>query len=204
MSSSLARLRRHFGDELLARVGNEYLLPPLALELRQRAQMALAGLERDFAAGDDFDPACSRREFTLQGSDYGEAVLGTAVVEQLARSAPGARLRYVANTVRPLDSSDPALLTTDLVVMPHGFVTDLRHEDLYRDEWVCLVSTTNTAVGDALTLDQLGALPWVVTFHSAAGTNQGMANPRVNRPEAHGTERTTHFCPVPRHRSGAH
>ena len=35
LSASLARLRRHFGDELLTRVGNEYRLTPLAVQLRE-------------------------------------------------------------------------------------------------------------------------------------------------------------------------
>ena len=34
LSASLARLRRHFGDELLSRVGNEYRLTPLAVQLQ--------------------------------------------------------------------------------------------------------------------------------------------------------------------------
>ena len=33
LSASLARLRRHFGDELLTRAGNEYRLTPLAVQL---------------------------------------------------------------------------------------------------------------------------------------------------------------------------
>ncbi|SOD98050.1 LysR family transcriptional regulator [Blastococcus haudaquaticus] len=203
MSSSLARLRRHFGDDLLARVGNEYHLTPLALELRERARMARVGLERVFGAHDEFDPASSDREFTLQVSDYGEAVLGSPVADLLADAAPRARLRHVANTARPLDSSDPTLLGTDLVVMPHGFVTDLRHDDLYRDEWVCLVSTANTAVGDALTLDQLRALPWVVTFHSSAGTTQGMAALRLIGVEPDVRVVTEHFLGLPGHVAGS-
>ena len=50
LSASLARLRRHFGDELLTRVGNEYRLTPLAVQLRDLARLALsrrrAGLRR--------------------------------------------------------------------------------------------------------------------------------------------------------------
>ncbi|MFD6548065.1 LysR family transcriptional regulator, partial [Bacillus cereus] len=36
LSAALGRLRRHFDDNLLYRVGNEYHLSPLAAELRQR------------------------------------------------------------------------------------------------------------------------------------------------------------------------
>ncbi|MPY80022.1 MAG: LysR family transcriptional regulator, partial [Actinophytocola sp.] len=50
LSASLARLRRHFGDPLLTRVGNRYELTPLAVHLRRRTETALAGVERVFAS----------------------------------------------------------------------------------------------------------------------------------------------------------
>ena len=53
----------------------------------------------------------------------------------------------------------------DLLVMPHGFTDGLSHHDLYRDEWVCLVSADNPDVGEELTIDHLRALPWVATYH---------------------------------------
>lgn len=34
LSASLAKLRRHFNDDLLFRVGNEYRLTPLAVQLK--------------------------------------------------------------------------------------------------------------------------------------------------------------------------
>ena len=40
-------------------------------------------------------------------------------------------------------------------MLPHGFVTDLSHRDLYRDEWVCVVSADNAAVEDELTVEHL-------------------------------------------------
>ena len=43
MSASLAKLRRHFGDELLTRVGNTYEPTPLAKELLEPDADRLAG-----------------------------------------------------------------------------------------------------------------------------------------------------------------
>ncbi|MDL4814132.1 LysR family transcriptional regulator [Actinomadura opuntiae] len=130
MSASLARLRRHFGDELLARAGNRYRLTPLAAELRERTRMAVSGVERVFDARREFDPPSLTREFSLMVSDYGEGVLGRAVAGVLGREAPRARLRVMGNIAQPLDRSDARMLSTDLVIMPHGFVTDLHHQDL--------------------------------------------------------------------------
>src|SRR6478752_10854470 len=76
VSAQLSRLRRHFGDELLARFGNQYRLTPLAQQLRARVSTAVTGVERVFAAEPDFNPATTSREYSLIMSDYGVAVLG--------------------------------------------------------------------------------------------------------------------------------
>ncbi|WP_370940535.1 hypothetical protein [Amycolatopsis sp. cg13] len=47
MSAALAKLRRHFGDELLTRVGNHYQLTPFAEQLRPWVSVAV---ERVFSA----------------------------------------------------------------------------------------------------------------------------------------------------------
>ena len=46
LSASLARLRRHFGDELLVRSGRGYELTPIGLHLRARSVVALAAKGR--------------------------------------------------------------------------------------------------------------------------------------------------------------
>jgi DNA-binding transcriptional LysR family regulator len=203
VSHALARLRRFFGDELLTRVGNRYELTPLGVQLRERARMAVTSFERVFTPRLEFEPATADREFSLRVSDYGETVLAPAVADFLAREAPRARLRLIANTAAPVDQSDPSLLTTDLVVMPRGFITDLRSRDLYRDEWVCLLGTANAAVGDALTVEHLRDLPWVVTFHSSVGFSYSMAALRQFGVEPTVRVITEHFATVPAHVAGS-
>ena len=147
LSASLARLRRHFGDELLSRVGNAYRLTPLAGQLKPRVRLALDGVERVFSAQPDFDPAESTREFSVLVSDYGCAVLGDTLAQLLGEEAPSARLRLAHNTPGAVDQAQQTLLSTDLLVLPHGFVTDLPHADLHRDRWVLVVSADNAGVG---------------------------------------------------------
>src|SRR3712207_6394468 len=93
LSASLARLRRHFGDELLTRVGNEYRLTPLAVQLRDLTRLALTGVERVFTAQPVFAPASSRREFSLLVSDSGVAVAGDTLAGLPAEGAAANRLR---------------------------------------------------------------------------------------------------------------
>src|SRR3954453_22924551 len=76
LSASLPRLRRHFDDELLTRVGNDYRLTPLAVQRHEGGRVALSGVERVFTAQPEFDPASSTREFSMLVSDYTIALLG--------------------------------------------------------------------------------------------------------------------------------
>src|ERR671927_982710 len=147
---TLARLRRHFGDELLTRVGNEYRLTPLAVQLKELVRIALSGVERVFTAQPEFDPASSTREFTLLVSDYVVAILGDTIAELLGEEAPNTRLRLTPHSPAMVERADQVLLTADLLLLPHGFVTDLSHTDLYRDEWVCVVSEGNPVGEDGL------------------------------------------------------
>lgn len=69
LSGNLARLRRHYGDDLLTRVGNSYELTPLAERLTEHTAQALALADRIFQTGPDFDPARAEHQFTLVGTD---------------------------------------------------------------------------------------------------------------------------------------
>ncbi|SFQ69704.1 DNA-binding transcriptional regulator, LysR family [Amycolatopsis arida] len=164
MSAALARLRRHFGDELLQRSGNRYHHTALAAQLAGRTKAALVGVQRVFDAAPDFDPAVAEREFTLIVSDYGAAVLGEHLAELVARQAPKVRLRFEYNVPQAVDNIEDTLRAVDGIVMPHGILSDLPTIDLYEDSWSCVVSEDNDVVGDAPTLDDLANLPWVATY----------------------------------------
>src|ERR1051326_7662721 len=64
LSASLARLRRHFGDDLLARVGNRYELTPLAAQLIDVTSGAMASVLRVFTSAEHFHARTAKREFT--------------------------------------------------------------------------------------------------------------------------------------------
>ncbi|SDL78094.1 DNA-binding transcriptional regulator, LysR family [Geodermatophilus siccatus] len=197
LSASLARLRRHFGDELLSRVGNAYRLTPLAAQLRPRVRLALDGVERVFSAQPEFDPAESTREFSVLVSDYGCAVLGDTLAQLLSEEAPSARLRLAHNTPDAVDQAQQTLLSTDLLVLPHGFVTDLPHADLHRDRWVLVVSADNAEVGEALTVEQLRTMPWVATYHGPTASTPAARQMRMLGIEPRVQVVTESFLTVP-------
>jgi DNA-binding transcriptional LysR family regulator len=197
VSAALARLRRHFGDELLTRVGNRYELTPLAVRLVERTESAVAGVERVFTAAPDFDPAATVREFTLLVSDYATAVLGAPLSAAMAEQAPAARLRLRPHTPEDVAGAGERLRGVDGLLVPHGFVDDLPYLDLYDDRWVLLVATGNRRVGGEATLEDLAALPWVTIYHRPTAFTAAAQQLRAHGIEPHAQVVVESFLPVP-------
>lgn len=164
-SAALAKLRRQFNDELLVRVGNGYQLTPLAARLRERTASALAMVDRVFLMQPDFDPATAHRDFVILVSDYTLQVLLGQLARKVSAQAPGVRLFLRQLSEDSVDRAPDSLRDVDGVLLPHGLLLDLPYQDLFDDNWVCLVATDNTAVGAELTMADLARLPWVSVFH---------------------------------------
>ncbi|MDH6565341.1 DNA-binding transcriptional LysR family regulator [Streptomyces sp. SAI-117] len=184
MSAALARLRRHFGDDLLARVGGHYELTALGQVLLDRTASAYDLLERLFSSQADFDPARETREFRLVASDYAVSVFGTELARLVHEEAPGIRLRFTQTPPTVIDNTATLLSATDGLLMPHGVISDFPSTDLYDDRWVFLVAQDHPGVGDRLTRDDLADLPWVTyqrTYDAPAVRQLGMLGiePRV-------------------------
>src|SRR5215472_8737919 len=167
LSASLARLRRHFRDELLARIGNNYELTPLAAQLAEQTTSALAAVTRVFASEPDFDPATAEREFTVLMSDYAISVLGPALAT-LLEQAPSVRLRLHQVAIPAVNAAAQALRDVDAMVLPHGYLSDLPSRQLFTDRWVCIVAARHPVIGDKLTMTELEELPMVVAHHEPA------------------------------------
>lgn len=177
MSAALARLRRHFGDDLLARVGGHYELTALGQVLLDRTATAYDVLERLFASQADFDPAKESREFKLIASDYAVAVFGTELARVVHEEAPGIRLRFTQTPPTVVEDTATLLSATDGLFMPHGVISDFPATDLYDDRWVFLVADDHPTVEDRLTRRDLARLPWVTyqrTYDAPAVRQLGM------------------------------
>lgn len=197
LSGSLARLRRHFDDDLLVRVGNEYRLTPLGVRLRQRAHLALGDVARIFETRAGFDPSTTAREFNLLISDYALTIAGRNIANLLAAEAPRARLRMNSVTSTSADLPEQALLANDLLFMPHGFVAEMSHRDVFQDDWLCIVAADNDAVGDKLTVKHLRTLPWVASYFGPTASTPAARQMRMLGIEPHVQVVTENFLTVP-------
>lgn len=166
LSASLARLRVHFGDQILARRGNTYELTPFAIRLTEHTTTALEAARRVFESQATWTPTQSTREFSVYGSDYGFATVGKVVAQLAAERAEGVRFRFLLHNPLVVDDAANRLRAVDGMIIPHGFLADLPYQDLWTDEWVALVAEDNATVGETLTMDDLGRLPFVTNYAS--------------------------------------
>jgi DNA-binding transcriptional LysR family regulator len=168
-SAALARLRRHFGDDLLIRERGEYVLTALGAQLAEQVDAVCAAAERLFAASTHFDPLTSDREFTLVMADYTIMVIGEALSVAIRKAAPHARMhvRLVRESLST-EYADGIRFVDGMVAPPtHGFaLPGTRSAELFRDRWVCVVDADNPALdAGKLRLPDLARLPWVAPYY---------------------------------------
>ncbi len=93
VSHGLGRLRRLMNDPLFLRTPKGVVPTARALELKAPVADLLAQAGRLLATAEPFDPATSRRSFTIAAPDGVSAVFLPALLADLARLAPGIDLR---------------------------------------------------------------------------------------------------------------
>jgi DNA-binding transcriptional LysR family regulator len=167
MSGALARLRQHFDDELLVRSGRNYRLTPMASSLLPAVREALGQLERTLSVPTGFDPATSRRRFTVAISAQSMLAL-SGVLRRVGELAPGVHFDMWPITTTLMETGNH-LLAYDVLIGPEGFRADGDPEVILRDRIVYVADPGNPwlrASADGtwrLTAEDLAALP-----HAAA------------------------------------
>jgi LysR family transcriptional regulator, nod-box dependent transcriptional activator len=153
MSGALARLRSHFGDELLVPVGRRMVRTPLGDELVEPVREILLQVKGTLEAKARFDPATSTRHFSIACSDYVVTVLMADVFRRIRCDAP-----YMTFELRSLGArADEALDSgeLDFLIVPPDEKFDLhRSEVLFEDTFTCVAWSANEHVGDRLTPDE--------------------------------------------------
>lgn len=94
-SHALTRLRQLLNDPLFVRAPGGVRPTPRAERLAPQVQAALQLLDAALQEDERFDPARSRRRFTLHMSDIGADEFLPLLMAELGRRAPGVRLQAV-------------------------------------------------------------------------------------------------------------
>lgn len=172
MSTSLAKLRRHFDDPLLVRDGRGMVLTPLAESLREPVTALLIAAREVLTAGRSFDPEVDHRTFTVAASDYAASVLIRPALRGLAEDAPNMRIN-----VRPLPENVVEGLRNqryDLLIWPLQLplpgLLEFPNSALFTDELIAVADQDNHLVEEPLTAKGLAAAPAVRVTGAGQGT----------------------------------
>ncbi|MBE9637180.1 LysR family transcriptional regulator [Salipiger mangrovisoli] len=115
-SNALARLRAHFGEDLLVRVGRQMVPTDRGRRLHGEVAAVLRQIEARVLVPGDFDPAAQDRQITIMAAEAVSLGLLAAVSRDLRRRAPKVTL-----VVRPLGDNPQARLDRgeiDLLAIP--------------------------------------------------------------------------------------
>src|SRR5580692_10761738 len=117
VSNALARLRRHYKDELLQRTGNGYDLTPLARSLLPAVRESTRVIGHTLSPGPARQPPIGDRVFTISLSEYSTTVLGQPLLRRVHELAPDASIQMRIAT-REVADGDRGLPGCDLRIAP--------------------------------------------------------------------------------------
>jgi DNA-binding transcriptional LysR family regulator len=142
MSGSLARLRKLFSDPLLVRNGRTLTTTARAEALAGPVREILKQVQGVLEGPETFNPATSKRTFSISASDYATAILIAPMLRSLAIEAPN-----VTVNVRPRTDHVLQLLRddqVDLAIEPRELMGEmsLPNAALFRDRWVCIMDAS--------------------------------------------------------------
>ena len=169
VSHALRRLREHCNDALFVRTKAGMQPTALALTLAEPIGRALDLIDGGLAGGTEFDPATTRRAFTLLLSDVGQLSYVPRLAEYLTRAAPGIEL---AVSHLPLDSYREALQSGAAhLAIGHlpTLVSGFHRSPLFDDRYVCLLRADHPTIRSRLTRKAYLAATHVVVEPPGAG-----------------------------------
>lgn len=196
LSHVLARLRLLFDDPLLIKTPRAMVPTALALGLEAPLRSALGELAQTLRRRPRFDPATSRRQFTIASADYATLVLIPKLMQRITAEAP-----LVSVVVQPTTVDSPRELPTGQLDLVLGAIPpeipDVFGRRLLEERFVCLVRRDHPTVGATLTLEQYVALPHVLI--SPVGSGVSWVDPVLERQglRRHIALRVPHYLVAP-------
>lgn len=174
MSRALARLRETMADPLLVRAGRGLVPTPRALELRDEVARLAHSITAVLRPAQPVDIKQVERTFTLRTSDGFVENFGPELVEQLAREAPGIRLRFLQKT-----SKDSLALRNGSVDLETGVVgneigPEVRTRALFHDRFIGVVRQGHPLSQGSITAARYAAARHVLV--SRRGVDKGLVD----------------------------
>jgi LysR family nod box-dependent transcriptional activator len=150
-SAALARLRNFFQDQLLVPVGGKMALTPMAQSLVKPVRNLLLQAQATIGIRAEFDPAGSRRHFSVAVSDYVATVFMSDALRRIQRHAPHVTFELVPTGERAGEALEAGKL--DFLIAPELFAIRTHPKTpLFEDTHTVIAWAGNSRVGKTITL----------------------------------------------------
>ena len=138
VSNALARLRKLFGDELFLRTSSGMQPTPFADQLAESIGYALGMIHGAINVKNSFDPATSKRRFSIGMTDIGEVHILPGLMKKIPELAPSVSINTVRNTAINLkDAMEAGHIDLAIGLLPQlkaGFF----QQRLFTQHYVCM------------------------------------------------------------------
>ncbi|MFJ4348712.1 LysR family transcriptional regulator [Pseudomonas sp. NPDC089401] len=158
VSSSLARLREHFSDELLVK-GNHGMLPTaLSQELKPLVRQWLQAVGGLLALPSTFVPAQCHATVRIACTDDQAQQLLPQVIQAISRQAPAMQVQLLAAPRGCTENLD-AWMARQRIDFMIASEAGSHSEVLLEEEWHCIARADHPALQAGLSLDTFDRLP---------------------------------------------
>lgn len=164
-SNALRRLRDHFGDPLLVRVGSRLSRTTLAEQLREPAAQAMRAATQALSFSPSFEPTKATGAIRVATSDHVDAVWLEALRRRFEKVAPGLEVLLLPYSA---DASRGALEgEIDLVIAPRTrFGAALRVVHFVNEPYALVLREAHPSARRRIDVDELVALSHLVVSPS--------------------------------------
>jgi DNA-binding transcriptional LysR family regulator len=180
MSVALQKLRYHFGDPLLQRVGRNLELTARARTLIEPVKDILARVRLLNDYSNTFDPAQASRIFRISATTYCCELLAGPLILHLKDIDSKINVHFEEMLTDSIDRVLDGRL--DFAIMISAGLLDQRKNHhlieslkLFTDHFVVAISTDHPHVGDTISFDELCDLEYIETTFGGAKSGMGIS-----------------------------
>jgi len=169
MSGALQKLRLHFSDPLLERIGRNLELTARARALAGPVKTILSQIRDLNNQSNEFDPAQARRVFRISATTYCCELLATPLISRLRQIAPKVSVQFEelsSDTADRILNGQIDFAITIFARLVDKLQSDhevLRSTKLFTDQFVVAIAKNHAHVEDTISFDKLCDMRYVET-----------------------------------------
>lgn len=194
MSAALQKLRDHFADQLLERIGRTLELTAKGRALADPVKTVLSRINELDDQSTSFEASAARRVFRISATTYCCEILATPLISRLREVAPLISVQFdelSADTAdRILEGQIDFAITISARLLDKMLAYEefMRSEKLFTDEFVVAISKNHTHTAKTITLEELCGMGYLETRFggSIIGISELLWRQQVKQPHTCG------------------